>query len=258
MHGMDVCWFCQEPVTEPEEAEPLPAVTPIASVATVERPSVATQAAPVVVHSEPVPSEPVHHTPIAHPQSPPPVRRVLSPNRVRTGRVFVRSLLVGILAAAGAAAWEASSIRNVPPPIAAVRFSSISLEGVGCDISYPNDWDVEEAKRLASFLSDDRRGELSLRGFRVTQTAVPLAEVDDQLIEQVDKFRTHDVMSTQRTSLDSRDAVKHIFLGDDLRFEQWWVERDRRSTIRLELWSRPADDDALVVNARIVESLDVR
>lgn len=253
MHGMDECWFCQEPVTEPQEPERLTAVTPIASVATVERASVATtQAAPIVVDSAPVVHEPESAPPVV------PLRGVRSPNRVRKRRVVVRSVLVGILAAAGAAAWEASSTRNVPPAVESVRFSSASLEGVGCDVSYPEDWRRDEAKRHASFLSDERDGDLSLRGFRVTRTAVPLGAVRDQLAEQEDKFRTYEAISTEDASVDEQRTIRHVFLGDGLRFEQWWVKRDKRSTIRLDLWSRPADDDALEINARIVRSLDVR
>jgi hypothetical protein len=271
MHGMDVCWFCQEPVVEPEEHDPLPAVSSSATLTAtsvaraavasttfaVERPEPVETPLHVPGHVQPDPAIPP--APVVAASPPPATARRLRPaSRVRKRRVLVLAVVFGTITAAGAVAWEASSRRNVPAPAGSVRFSSASLDGVGCDISYPDEWRLAEAKRHASFLSDERNGDLSLRGFRVTRTAIPLTDVRDEVVAQEAKFDTHEILSTEDATVGGRRAIKHIFLGDELRFEQWWVQRDKRSTIRLDLWSRPADDDALAVNARIVDSLDVK
>ena len=267
MHGMDACWFCHEPVSEPEDAQEVA----LARAASASAPHVDVPAPVQTVVLPPdtthVRAEPAHvaegfrpaPAPVASPHAHrPSVARGRSPNRVRKGRVFLLALLLGIAAAAGAAAWEASSTRHVLPEARSIRFSTTTLDGVGCTVSHPDEWTLEEAKRHAAFLSDERNGDLSLRGFRITRTAFPMDDVNDELIEQEGKFRTYEILTTERTTLDGRDAIKHVFLGDDLRFEQWWVRRDKRTTLRIDLWSRPADDIAPDVDERIVSSLDVR
>lgn len=267
MHGMDACWFCREPVTEPDEVQEValaraataspPSMdvpAPAQAVAVLPPQTTSARADQTYVRSEPVRPAPVVSRP---PQRSGSAARRRSPNRVRKRRVFLLALVLGVLAAAGAAAWEASSTRNVPPDARSIGFRSTALNDVGCTVSHPDDWTLEEAKRHATFLSDERNGDLSLRGFRITRTAFPMDEVNDQLVEQEDKFGTYEILSTERTTLDGRDAIRHVFLGDDLRFEQWWVRRDKRTTLRLDLWSRPADDIAPDVNERIVSSLNV-
>jgi hypothetical protein len=168
--------------------------------------------------------------------------------------MVVLGLVVGMLLTAGALAFESAWIRYLPDAPDAVALSRASFEDIGCSVAYPDGWKVQETKRRVTFLSDERARDRSTRGFRIGATDIPFSRVEDQIGELPDRLGSYTALDTSRGELDGERTVVHVFVADDLRFEQHWVDRGER-TLRVDLWSRPADEDAPALNQRIVRSV---
>jgi hypothetical protein len=263
---MTACWFCREPVTEPDPSQEMAAARAATAFASrpppvVEQPApaseVTTPIAPVPPDEPVAPVTPVVQAPVN--VAPPPVEA--SPislprrrSRVRWGRVIVLGLIGGVLLTAGALAFESVWIRYLPDAPGTIALSRASFDNVGCTVAYPTGWKVQETKRRATFLSSETAKDRSTRGFRVNSTDIPFSRVDDQIEQLPDRLGSYAALETFSDSVDGKQATVHVFVADDLRFEQWWIDRGKR-TLRVDLWSRPADEDAPVLNRRIVESI---
>jgi hypothetical protein len=115
---------------------------------------------------------------------------------------------------------------------------------------------VQETKRRVTFLSPDRVKDRSTRGFRVAVTDIPYSRADEQIAQLPDRLGSYTALETAAREIDGKRALVHTFIADDLRFAQWWVARGK-GTLRVDLWSRPADDDAPALDERIVRSIEL-
>jgi hypothetical protein len=177
-----------------------------------------------------------------------------SPRRMRWGRVLVGGIVGAVVLTAGALAYEAVWIRDVPPPAGRVALTRASYSDIGCTLAYPSRWAVQETKRRVTFLSGESAKDRSTRGFRVASTDVPYARADEQIDGLEGRLGTYEGLDTFRREVDGERALVHVFIADDLRFEQWWIDQGKR-TLRVDLWSRPADDHAPELNERLVGSI---
>ena len=233
MHGMTSCWFCHEPVDEPAEVLPAPLVTQSSGA------SVASVAAPPVQETRATrASVPVF-----------PSRRHLSPG----GAMFLWLILVVFL-----------TLLMLAVEVWMPRYPSISPASLdlgtqvyiehGFSIAYPAGWTVKSTKKRVTFSAPEPIGPPT-RGLRVMPSGVDFVKVDNRARElnreRVAGYRTLD--RAGRT-IAGRDAFLFVFAGDGLRFEQWWIDRGRW-TVRLEFWSRLADDGAAELNERIARTL---
>jgi hypothetical protein len=176
--------------------------------------------------------------------------------RVRWGRTFFVGILLGLLATGGALAYEATWIRDVPQPPDTVTLERTAFSAIGCSIAYPAAWTVEKTKRRVTILSREVAKDRSTRGLRASATDVAFKHVGSEISRLVDRLGSYRAIDTTRKTVDGQAAVVHVFIADDLRFEQWWIDRGK-TTLRIDLWSRPADDNAPQLNARIVRSVDL-
>ncbi len=283
MHGMRACWFCREPVTEADVGAETAQQMAVARAATAfaTRPAVAevqasAPASPVVpppapdaafVTPPPPPPPPpeatvpmpAHVAPVAVERPPASIavaasQPVRARSRVRWGRVAVLGLVGGLFLTAGALAYESVWIRYLPPAPDALALTGRTFESVGCSVASPEGWTVQTTKRRVTFLSGETAKDRSTRGFRVSATDISFSRVDDQIADLPDRLGSYASLDTFRREVDGERAVVHVFVADDLRFEQWWVDHGKR-TIRVDLWSRPADEDAPALNDRIVRTI---
>jgi hypothetical protein len=264
MHGMDACWFCREPVTEPREVQEAAVARAAVAVAPAPVAPAVQQVVPARRASMPPPPpspaaaapqrQPVEE---AHPAPGIVVVRHRPTKRLRPARVIVLGAILGVVLTVGALAWEATWIRAVPASPSGVELIPASFESVDVAVSYPSGWAVAETSRRVTFLSDDADGERSYRGFRVTRMDVPFKKVQKQIDDLDDRLTGYRALSTDRTEVDDERAVAHAFVADDLRFEQWWIDRGER-LVRVDLWSRQADDDAPALNERLVRTIALR
>ena len=174
--------------------------------------------------------------------------------RVRWGRVVFVGLLGAAVLTIGALVYESLWIRYLPPDADDVALVRASYAGIGCAAGHPTGWRVQETKRRVTFLSGEVAKDRSTRGFRIARTDIPYDRVSDQIEELPDRLGSYTALDTFADSVDGEPATVHVFVADDLRFEQWWIQRDER-TLRIDLWSRPADEDAPDLNERIVDSI---
>jgi hypothetical protein len=174
---------------------------------------------------------------------------------LRPGRVVLVGLFLAVLATAGALTWEATWIRSVPPPSDRVALTSGGFPACSCSFSYPASWTVTETKRRVTVVGDDAAAERSLRGVRAVRTDIAFkragAEID-RLSERLASYRA--IRTSRGLVVAGEPAVVHVFITDGLRFEQWWVDTGKR-TLRIDLWSRPADDEAVEQNERVIASV---
>ena len=207
-------------------------------------------------HPAAVPAHAVHEMRMVHTEEVPVV--VLpgphASGQVRWGRVVLLGVIGAVLLSAGALAYEAMWTRHLPPPPDRVALTGASYADIGCALSYPTGWTVQETKRRVTFLSGETAKDRSTRGFRVSSTDIPYSRADDQIDGLGDRLGSYEALETFRREVDGERALVHVFIADDLRFEQWWVDRGKR-TLRVDLWSRPADDDAPELNERLVRSI---
>ena len=258
-HGMEACWFCREPITEPESAQDMAVVR--AAAASASRPVVVAAAAPSPPPPAPEPepvTAPVNVAPRAavHPVAVAVADPLRRSRRVRWGRAVVLGIVFGVLLTAGALAYESVWIRYLPPPPERIALSRASYSDLGCAVARPAGWAVQETKRRVTFLGGESAKDRSTRGFRVSATDIPYDRADDQVAELADRLGSYEPLDTVRREVDGERALVHTFIADDLRFEQWWIDRGKR-TLRIDLWSRPADDDAPALNERIVRSIEL-
>ena len=113
---------------------------------------------------------------------------------------------------------------------------------------------MTETKRRITIVGEDAVAERSLRGIRAVVTDVRFKRVPSEIGRLADRLGSYRAIRTTRGKVGGERAVQHVFVVDDLRFEQWWVE-DGKRTLRIDLWSRPADDAAVEQNRRIVASV---
>ncbi len=175
---------------------------------------------------------------------------------MRWGRVIGLGIVFGVVLTAGALAYESVWIRYLPPPPERIALSRASYADVGCAVARPAGWTVQDTKRRVTFISADIVKDRSTRGFRVSATDIPYARADDQIAALPDRLGSYEALDTSHREVDGERALVHTFVGDDLRFEQWWIDRGKR-TLRVDLWSRPADDDAPALNERIIRSIEL-
>jgi hypothetical protein len=266
---MSACWFCREPVTEPDASNEMAVARaatafssppPPPAPAAAPRPAPAVVPGPPVVHEPPPPvTEPIPSAIVGHVHVPvegAPARQVfpVTGRRVRWGRVVLIGLLFGVLLTAAALAYESLWIRYLPPDADDVALTRASYSDIGCAVAFPSDWQAQETKRRVTFLSGETAKDRSTRGFRVSETDVPYERVDDQIADLPDRLGSYTALETFSGSVDEKPATVHVFVADDLRFEQWWIDAGKRA-LRVDLWSRPADEDAPVLNRRLVESI---
>lgn len=220
---------------------------------------------PDVLRDDPAPVTPTAQIPPPTVPLQAPVAAVTAPaaplivrtrRHVRWGRSIVLGVVAGVLLTAGALTYEAVWIRYLPDPPDAIAMTEASYEEIGCTVSYPVGWRVTETKRRVTFLSGEAVKDRSTRGFRVSETDIPFARVNDQIEQLPDRLVSYAALETFADSVDGEPATVHVFVADDLRFEQWWVERGKR-TLRVDMWSRPADEDARELNERIVDEIEL-
>lgn len=267
---MRACWFCREPVTEPDAgAEPeagaevavVRAATafPAAPLPPQPRPRVVSEAPAVVEDVEDrlvtTPDVPlVQDVPAPVPYTEPTVAR--RSVRVRWGRSLLLGLVGAVVVTAGALAFESLWTRHLPPDAEDVAMTRSSYPDVGAAVSHPSGWQIQETRRRVTFLSGEAARDRSTRGFRVSDTDIPYSRVDDQIEQLADRLLRYSPLETFADSVDGEPATVHVFVADDLRFEQWWIDRGKR-TLRIDLWSRPADEHAPDLNRRIVDEIQV-
>ncbi len=194
----------------------------------------------------PVVSEPTHLLPYDH-------------GHFRTGRVLLQGFFTAALIAIGMLALETFMPRYTSTTPAVERLQRQAFDDLRFSIAFPAGWDVVEDRYGVSFYSPERAGRASTRGFRVEAIDAPFKEAKDEASRiDRDRFPEHQVLGTARGRTRSgEDAYKRVLSADDLRLEQWWIEQGKRM-LRLEFWSRLADDDASDVNGRIVKTLELR
>jgi hypothetical protein len=130
---------------------------------------------------------------------------------------------------------------------------------LGFSIDVPDGWTVDTSERAASFYSGEEVGTVSTRGFRVSPTTVAFKDVP-RSSERTDasRFVSHDVVETSRGKRGGRNTYQRVLFVEGRRIEQWWIDLGRGRSLRVEFWSRAADDDAPATNARILDSLDLK
>ena len=270
---MRACWFCREPVTEPDPSQqmavaraaaafagPPPPVQPSRAQPLPSPPVVVTTQEPerVVVQEPPV-EAPVVHEPLRAPVAYAPEPVVLArrdPRRVRWGRVVVLGLAGAVVLTVGALAYESVWTGYLPPDAKDVSLVRGSYPDVGCAVGRPDGWTVQQTKRRVTVLSGELAKDRSTRGFRIARTDIPADHVEDQIEQLPDRLGSYNAIETYADSVDGVAATVHVFVADDLRFEQWWVARGKH-TLRIDLWSRPADERAADLNQRIVDSVEL-
>ena len=233
MHGMDACWFCREPVDE----APSTGEFPVAS--STDHRAATTTAPPRISHDLRTVSTP---GPIAS-------------SRFRTDRVIVRALFLGVLLTIGLLAFEGTSTRFAPPAPSRVVLERHDFERFGFSIEVPSNWTPSETGFRAELRGPERIGGRATRGVHAIVPASPFSDVSKQIARGRDARPDHyRGISTERRRVDGALAVRNVFVSDDLRKEQWWIDRGSRM-LRIEFWSRAADDDAPEINERMIRSV---
>lgn len=220
MHGMTACWFCHESIEE----------------APVQPPAAQPPAAP---HSVAQPRVPRSGTlPRRH--------------RVSAGRVVFEGVTAAFFLTVGLLAIEAFMPKFTSTTPVVTALDERTFPELGFSITYPRGWRVEETRKVAAFRSAD-----PARGFRVGGVGLEFDDVKKGS-EKLDRarFREHEVLDTGRGKHGGAGAYKRVLSVEGLRVDQWWIERDD-GTLRLEFWSRLADEEAPAIDARIVETLDL-
>jgi hypothetical protein len=177
----------------------------------------------------------------------------------RTGRVFLLGAFTALLIAVGMLGFEAFAPRFTSTTSVVSRLDRRIFDDLRASLAVPAGWSVVEDRYGVSFYSGDREGRASVRGFRAEPVEASFKTVKEQVAEtNTDRYPGHVLLGTARGRTRSgEDAFKAVLAADGLRLEQWWIEHDKRM-LRLEFWARLADDEASVVNDRIVKSLELR
>jgi hypothetical protein len=231
MFGMDSCWFCREPVEEAAATGEFPVASGT---------RVATSTAPPRVVRD--------------------VRTVAAPpadagTRVRADRVIVRGIFFGLLLTIGLLVFEGTSTRFAAEAPSRLALERHDFERFGFSISAPRSWTPSETGFRAELRAPERIGGRPSRGVHAILPASSFEDVSAQIDRgrnaRPDHYRG---ISTDSDSVDGAAAVVTVFVSDDLRKEQWWIERGDRM-LRIEFWSRAADDDAPELNERMIRSV---
>jgi hypothetical protein len=188
----------------------------------------------------------------------PPAARVRRPRRKR-GAVVLTGVVAALLIAVGLLAFEAFIPKYTSTTVAVSTLDRRTFPDLGFSIAHPEGWTVVEDRYGVSFYSGERAGKASTRGFRVEQIDIAFKNVKNDAVRiDRDRYRALELLSTARgTTRAGEDAYKRVVVADDLRLEQWWIDRNE-DVLRLEFWSRLADDEASAVNERLVKTLELR
>jgi hypothetical protein len=253
------------PVTQPIPSPPEPTPWPPQPTASVTEP-IPVVREPIPVVREPIPPPAVRAAPAAYPLLPvesvaPGVAEAWDGGRrPRRGALRWMAIVIatGLLVTAGLMALSVFGPNATNPAPEDVELTERIFSRLGIALSLPPDWQIDEsASRLEA--EDPRHiGGQSVQGVVVRFDDRPPPVMDRRNLEDVNRARVTDYVVLQTdtdTTVDGSAAVHHAFLGDGLRFEQWWVAHGDGS-IWIEFWSRQVDDNAFVLHRRILESLE--
>lgn len=176
---------------------------------------------------------------------------------VSTGRVLLEGLAAAFLLTVGLLAMEAFMPKFTSTTPVVEDLVQRSFPRFAFSISYPTGWEVKESARGVSVDSGETLGGTSTRGFTVTPLEADFSEIKHES-KQLDRrrFIAPELIDTGRGTRAGADAYKRVLRAEGLRIQQWWIDRGD-DVLRLEFWSRLADEDAPVIDSRIVDTLDL-
>ena len=236
MHGMSECWFCREPVEEAGEEVPVPVARSAATTATI----------PITV---PLVDQRVRtYQQVSYP--------LVSRKRFSFWRGLRRGIGCGLLAALGLIGLEMAFPRFTTTSSGSSVVEDRRFSDRGFGIAIPAGWEMHRSDPTLSFVSPERTFGRSTRGLRVTTFATSFKKVEASIDANRRRVTGYRLITRKSTTLDGEKAVAAVFAGNALRFEQWWVAADK-GMMRVELWSRQADDDAIALNRRIAGSFEL-